>query len=283
MSVIFAMICGMIQGAAEFLPISSSGHLALFEGIFCRKGAGDLLAFNVALHLGTLGAVLIVYGREIFPLIPAFFKAAGKAARGRLKFAECSADERMALAVFLGTLPMGAAKLFDDRVGALSSYVWAVGVILMINAAALWFSDRLPRGALNGDGIGPRDALTVGAAQCLAVLPGLSRSGTSIAAGLYRGFDRSFAVRYSFILSVPAILGAAIFEIPDALREGIPASDVPAYAAGAVTAFLCGICAIRALTRLSRERGFRGFAYYSAAAGAAALILGATGVKFPIF
>ena len=284
MSILFAVICGVIQGAAEFLPVSSSGHLALFQQIFMKDPASaDLLAFNVLLHLGTLFAVLIIYRRDIFPLVPAFFSVCGKLAGGGLRSAELSPRERLAVMAFLGTLPMVAAKLVDDRVEALSSSVTAVGVILLVNSAVLFFAGRIPEGRRNGGSAHPATALICGTAQCFAVLPGLSRSGSSIAAGLACGYEREFAVKYSFILSVPAIAGAAVFEIPDAFKHGIPSADLPACAADAVTALICGAAAVKLLAYISRKKGFGPFAVYCLAVGAAAVTIGVFGIRMPVF
>lgn len=284
MTILFAVICGLIQGATEFLPVSSSGHLALFQNLFYKDPAGNsFLAFNVVLHLGTLIAVFIVFWRDIFPLIPAFFTMLGKLFRGKFKLSEYTVNERMVIMVILGTLPMIIAKVLDDKVEFLSTYVWVVGAILILNAVMLFFSDRIPRGNVNEETARPRNALVVGFAQCLAVLPGLSRSGTSITAGLTQRFNRQFAVKFSFILSIPAILGAAVFEIPDAVREGIPSGDVPAYLIGAAVALVSGVAAMKLLLFISKKANFRVFSYYCAVIGIAAIILGVTGTRFPIF
>ena len=283
MSILFAIICGIIQGATEFLPVSSSGHLALFQNLFYKDPNMEFLPFNVVLHLGTLIAVFIVFGRDIFPLIPAFFTLIGKLFHGKFKLSEYTVNERMVIMVIIGTIPMIIAKVLDDKVEFLSSYVWVIGVVLLFNAAMLFFSDKIAKGGVNETNVRPRNALVVGLAQCLAVLPGLSRSGTSITAGLTQRFDRPFAVKFSFILSIPAILGAAVFEIPEAVKEGIPKADVPAYVIGAVVALVCGVAAMKLLLYISKKANFRVFSYYCAAVGIIAIILGITGKRFPIF
>ncbi len=284
MSLLFAAICGIIQGAAEFLPVSSSGHLAVFQQLFMKDpSSADLLAFNVLLHLGTLSAALCVFRSEVFGLIPAFFTGGAKLIRGGFRAERLEPRERTAVMAFLGTLPMALAKLIDDRVELISSYAAAVGFILMINSVMLFIADRLPRGTKDGSDANPLSALAVGIAQCLAALPGLSRSGSSIAAGLACGYDRAFAVKFSFILSVPAVAGAAVFELPRAIGHGIARADIPACACGALTAFFCGIAAIKLLTLLSRKKGFGVFAAYSLAAGTVFVILGLSKARFPVF
>ena len=282
MTVVFAAVCGLIQGLSEFLPISSSGHLALFQRLFFRDPEARFLAFNVVLHLGTLAAVTIILRRDVVRVLRGGCSAAAKAARGRLRFRDCTPDERTAIALLCATVPMALAKLIDDRVETLACSVTAVGVILILNGAMLALSDRIPRGSVDGSAISLPVAFKIGFAQCAAVLPGLSRSGASVTAGLACRLDREYAVRFSFLLSIPAILGAALLEIPGALRAGIPSPDGAAYAVGACVAFISGAAAMKALIYLSRRSSFRVFAVYSAAIGAAAVILGAAGVRFPV-
>ena len=284
MSILFAVICGMIQGATEFLPVSSSGHLALFESFFVKDpDPGGMFVFNVVLHLGTLAAVVVMFRADLAAIVRALFGLVPKAVRGNLRMRDLDADGRMALAVVLGTLPMAAAKLIDGKVEYLSRCPRAVGIILIVNAAMLLIPDRVSRGRRNGSNVTPRTALCVGFSQCVAVLPGLSRSGASVTAGTVCGLDRASAVRFSFILSVPAILGAAVFEIPDAVRSGIPESDLAPYIVGAVTALVCGIAAMKLLIFVSQRSNFRVFSYYCAVLGAASVILDANGVKFDLF
>ena len=283
MSVLFAVLCGMIQGAAEFLPVSSSGHLALLQNVFMKDpSSADLLAFNVLLHLGTLVAVLTVYGKTVLRLIPAFFTAIAKAAR-REGGAALTREERMAVMTVLGTLPMAAAKLIGSRVEAVASSVTAVGALLMINAAILAAGERAARKKRRCSDPRPASAIAVGLAQCFAVLPGISRSGSSISAGLACGYDRSFAVDLSFIMSIPAIAGAALFELPDVFRRGVPGGDLAAYISGAAAAFICGTAAVRALRSAASGRGFGGYAVYSAAVGAISVAAGITDIRFPVF
>ena len=284
MTVVFAAICGLIQGFSEFLPISSSGHLALFQRLFFRDPDAPFLAFNVALHLGTLAAVLAVYRRDVGAIVLASLRLAAKAARGRLRFAGLDPDERTALALAGGTLAMIPAKLIDDRVEALTRCVWAVGLLLIVNAAILAAAQRrFARDGAGAGGLKPKTAFAIGAAQCAAVLPGISRSGASVSAGVACGLGPEFAVRFSFLLSVPAIAGAALFEIPEAARAGTAHADVVAYAVGACVAFISGVAAIKLLTYLTKRSNLRLFAYYCAAVGVIAVALGAAGVRFPVF
>lgn len=280
MSIIFAIICGIIQGAAEFLPVSSSGHLALFQNIFYSEDVP--MTFDILLHLGTLIAVFIVYWRDIFPLVPAFFTMLGKLFRKKFKLTDYTTNERMVIMVLIGTLPLVIAAFLGDTVEFLSNYTLAVGIILILNSVMLFVSDSLARGGVNNENVKPRNALVVGLCQVFAIMPGLSRSGTTITAGLTQKFDREFAVKYSFILSIPAIIGANITSIPDIMENPIPVSDVPAYIVGAVVALVCGVAAMKLLIFISRKANFRVFSYYTFVVGILAIVLGATGTKFPI-
>lgn len=280
MSILFAAICGLIQGLAEFLPISSSGHLALFHNIFGAMDPESVVSFDVLLHMGTLLAVFVVFYKDIFPLIPAFFTMLGKLFRGKFKMTEYNANERMVIAVVLGCIPLVIGAVLSDYVTAVSSYTWAIGIFLVINAVVLFVSDSLAKGGVNADNVKPKNAIIVGLCQLVAVLPGISRSGSTITGGLTQRFDREFAVKYSFILSIPAILGAFVLDISD--MKAIPQTDVLPYIVGTVVAFVSGICAMKLLVYISRKANFRAFSYYCAVVGVLAIIFGVCGIKIPV-
>lgn len=270
-----AILYGIIQGLAEFLPISSSGHLALFQSLFSLESTDSLFTFNIFLHIGTLAAVFVVYRKDIFPLVPAFFSLCGKLFKGRLMTAEAGEDgeaprrrlnltdnEKLVVMVVIATLPLLLTFLYKDYVEMLNAYPKIIGGILIFNGAVLFVSDRL---AKIGKGLGEAklsDSLAVGLLQAVAVVPGLSRSGTTITAGLLRGFDRSFAVKFSFILSIPSILGASVLEIPEVIANPIPSSDVLPYILGMVTAAAVGFAAMKLLMLISKKSNFTVFAYY---------------------
>lgn len=275
MSILSAVIFGLIQGIAEFLPISSSGHLAIAHGIF---GASDLegsyFTFDILLHLATLIAVLIVYAKDVFPMIPAFFRMMGKIFKGNFKIKEWDDSERLVFFVIIATIPLAAAIFLNDKVEILSTYTKIVGGILIFNGIALFLSDMIPNGKTDIQTIKPQNALTVGLLQLCAIVPGLSRSGTTITAGRLCGFSREFAVKFSFILSIPAIIGANIFEIPDVLKNPIPSGDIPAYLIGMLVAAISGIASIKFITFISKKSTFRMFSFYCVIAGALAVIFG---------
>lgn len=274
MSLIQSIILGIIQGITEFLPISSSGHLAIFNIIFGLESGEDIVAFDLLLHFGTLIAVFIVYHKEIWALIKAFFTLIKKVFCGKLK--EINTDERFLIYVIVATLPLVAVKLLglDEYVEKISACLWAVGAILIFNGAVLFFSDRFARGNIKAEEGKWYNALAVGICQMFAVLPGLSRSGSTITGGMLNGYDRESAVRFSFILSIPAILGACIFEVPDLLESTTSASQLGVYLAGTAVAAIVGVGAMNLLKYISKKGSFRFFSYYCFAVGAFALIYG---------
>lgn len=269
MSIVSAILYGIIQGLTEFLPVSSSGHLSIAHALFPSAGnlETDYFTFDVLLHLATIVAVLIVFAKDVFPLIPAFFGMLGKLFRGKFRFSEANEKERMILYVLLATLPLVAAVFFDDKVAALGAYPKVVGAILIFNGLMLWFSDRIANGTKGIAEATPKNALAVGLCQLFAVFPGLSRSGSTITAGRLCGFSREFAVKFSFILSIPAILGANIFSIPDVVKNPIPQSDLLPYFLGMLAAALTGILAMKLLSYISKKSNFRVFAFYCGIVG----------------
>ena len=275
-----ALFYGIIQGLAEFLPISSSGHLALFQSIFNIGDTDSLFTFNIFLHIGTLAAVFLMYRKDIFPLVPAFFTLCGKLFKGQLFLREEAEEakkgkltlnatpcEKMVIMIIIATLPLLLTVFYKDYVEMLNAYPKVIGGILIFNGVVLFVSDRLARTGKSLEDATAKDALTVGLLQAVAVVPGLSRSGTTITAGLLRGFDRDFAVKFSFILSIPTILGASVLEIPDVIAEPIPSADIPSYIIGMVTAAVVGFAAMKLLTLISKRSNFTVFSFYCWAVG----------------
>lgn len=272
MTVIEALLCGLVQGAAEFLPISSSGHLSLLHAFFGGEAFGESdMAFDILLHLATLFAVFIVYFKDIISLFPSFFSLCKKMFHGKFSLAEYSADERMVLCLFFGTIPLAAALFIKDAVETVSAYPKIVGSLLIVNAVMLLWGERF-KGTGKVSCMTRRDAFSVGLFQLLAIFPGLSRSGSTITGGSLMGLSRDEAVRFSFLLSVPAVIGANITNV-SALTEVASANILP-YAAGMAAAFLSGLAAIKLLLFISKKSNFRGFAYYCASLGALAVFFG---------
>ncbi len=271
MSFLTAALLGLVQGITEFLPISSSGHLALLQNFFHIDEA-DVL-FDVMLHLGTLVAVCLAYRRDI-----------SGAARGALGIVGIGKDRgrtnrrnlerrRLALLLMLGTLPLLLAFPLKNLVVGLYDKPVLVSVLLMVNGGILFFADRFSRGGRLQQDAGFFHALLVGLGQVVAVFPGISRSGATISVGLLCGFRRSFAVRFSFLLSVPAVLGATLVSVVDAAQAGVSLGALPMYVCGMLTAAVAGYFSIRLLRYVAAQSNFGGFAYYCWGAGIVSLIL----------
>ena len=273
MTYLSAIFLGLIQGLAEFLPISSSGHLAFFQEVVAVLDAGEeSLFFDVLLHLGTLVAVFVAYRAEIKSLILEFFTMVGvrKLPQGQKPD---RLSRRMILFIILGTLPLFAVLPVKDFVEGLYSNPMFIGCAFLGTGLILFLSDRLSRGNKDVKNASILDVLLVGCGQALATVPGISRSGTTISVGLARGFSREFAVKFSFLLSIPAVLGANILSLIDAIQEGIDWTQMPMYLAGVATAMISGYLAIRLLKYISRKGSFGGFAYYCWGIGLVTLIL----------
>ena len=271
MSLFHSILLGLIQGVAEFLPISSSGHLAIAEHFLGQAGVPATPDFfDVLLHLGTLVAVFIAYWDEIRDMILEFFRGIGDLIHGTTPTPVPPA-RRMILLVIVGTLPLFVILPFTDWIEGLSSNLYVVGLALLATGCLLFASDRVRKGRKTERSTRMTDALLVGAAQ--ATCPGLSRSGTTITAGCFLGFERKFAVRYSFILSIPAVLGANILSLKDALGGTVIWSEVPVYLAGVIVAAVVGYACIRLLKMIADKGKFGAFAYYCWAAGLLTVIL----------
>lgn len=267
-----SVFLGLIQGVSEFLPISSSGHLSLFQHFLGLEDVG--LFFDVLLHLGTLIAIFVYYWKDIVGLIKEFFSLIATVAspKKRKKMGKLNPQARMILMIIVGTLPLVVVLPVKDRIESLYGNTIFVGFALLVTGCILFFSDRMAKGKKTAKTASMLDALLVGVGQALAVVPGLSRSGTTISAGMMRGFSRKFAVRYSFLMSIPAVLGANIISIGDAVADGIPAGMLPGYIVGTIIAAVSGYFAIRLVNTLADKGKFGNFAFYCWGIGAAALV-----------
>jgi len=271
MTYLSAILLGLVQGIAEFLPISSSGHLAVLQSFFKLSGDGSVF-FDVLLHLGTLVAVIVAYHSEIGELLREFFRMI-HLVRTPAGVKPDRPARRMILMLVIATLPLFLILPIKDTVEALYTNTFFVGFALIVTGLLLFFSDRMSRGTKSERSMTLLDAVVVGVGQAIAVVPGLSRSGTTIAAGLSRGFDRTFAVKFSFLLSIPAVLGANILSLVDALKAGVNTAMLPKYLIGVLVAMVSGYAAIRFLRYIAAKGRFSGFAYYCWGAGAITLIL----------
>ncbi len=273
MGIIEAVIYGIIQGIAEFLPVSSSGHLALAQNFFGTETSSSF-AFNISLHLATLVSVCVVFRKDVISLVAAFFSLVKKLFTGKLKQG-LDNGEKLFLMLCVATLPLIPVKLLglDEAVEALSSISWVIGILLIINGCMLVISDRLSGGKASPENGGFLRPLGVGIMQAmLGILPGISRSGSTITGGRILGYNREEAVRFSFLMSIPAILGACVSELPDMFDEGLGTDMLIPILAGAVTAAVVGFFAIKLLQYLTKNKSFTFFAVYCIVIGVAAII-----------
>lgn len=280
MGIFEAIIYGIIQGIAEFLPISSSGHLALaqnftqkFSGAEINSGAN--FTFNIALHLATLVSVCVVYRKDVLDLIKGFFSLVKKFFTGKLKDG-LDKGEKLFLMLCVATLPLVPVKLLglDESVEALSGISWAIGMLLIINGTMLYISDRLATRGTTAENGGFLRPLGVGCMQALiGILPGISRSGSTITGGKIFGYTREEAVRFSFLMSIPAILGACVFELPDMFEQGFSMDMFTPVLVGAVVAAVVGFFAIKLLQYLTKNKSFTFFAVYSVIVGIGSIIV----------
>jgi len=273
MSLLSSVLLGLIQGIAEFLPISSSGHLAIAEHLLGMSGAAEIPEFfDVLLHLGTLVAVFVAYWADIRDMIVEFFCGVRDLARHTTPTPVPPA-RRMIVLIVVGTLPLLAILPIKDLVEGLADNMYFVAGALIVTGCLLFASDRVKRGRKTERSATMLDVLLVGVAQAIATCPGISRSGTTITAGCFMGFDRKFAVSYSFLMSIPAILGANILALKDVLESGIVLADVPVYLVGVAVSAIVGYACIRLLKMIADKGKFGAFAYYCWAVGALTLIL----------
>ena len=274
MSVLNALLLGIIQGVAEFLPISSSGHLSIAQNLLglSLEGADDVF-FDVLLHLGTLAAVFIAYWTDIREMVLEFVRMIQDLAGGTMP-KKIPSSRRMILLIVVGTLPLFLILPVKDFVEGLYSNTFFVGGALLITGLMLFFCDQLQNGRKNARTATMVDVLLVGAGQAVATCPGISRSGMTICVGCFRGFDRKFAVRFAFLLSIPAVLGANILQIKDVVEAGgFDVHLLPGYLLGMAAAAVCGYLSIR-LVRMVADKGkFGAFAYYCFAVGAVTVLM----------
>ena len=272
MSLLSAILLGLIQGVTEFLPISSSGHLAIAENLLHMSGSSEVPGFfDVLLHLGTLVAVFIAYWSDIREMVIELFYGVRDLAQ-RSTPTPAPPARRLILLIIVGTLPLFAVLPIKDAVESLSGTMYVVAGALLVTGCLLFASDRVRPGRKTEKSATLLDVLLVGVAQAIATCPGISRSGTTITAGCFVGFDRRFAVRYSFLMSIPAILGANILSLKDAVTDIIWA-DVPVYLVGVAVAAAVGYVCIRLLKMIADKGKFGFFAYYCWAVGIVTLIL----------
>lgn len=276
MDIIQAIILGVVQGLTEFLPISSSAHLVLVPELIgvSYPNPSTAVAFDTILHVGTLVAVIGFFRKEILSIIKAFISSIFDIFRGKFtKGLKEDSFKRLTWLLLVGTIPAGLAGiLFEKQFDVLFSSVVAVGFFLLITGILLWAAEKVKTGHKEVKNISFKNALVIGIFQALAIAPGISRSGATLSAGLYSGLDRKLAARFSFLLSIPAILGAVIVQIKD-IGVGFETNTV-VIIAGFLAALIFGYLAIAFLLKIIvREKSLLIFAGYCWVVGALTLIL----------
>lgn len=271
---LYTAFLGLVQGIAEFLPISSSGHLSLLQNFFGLKSAEETNLFlDVLLHLGTLISVFIYYRHDLMDMIREFIRGCGALVHPIEGENHPPAARRMVLLIIVGTLPLFIVLPIKGYIDNLYGNNWFIACALLATGFLLFFSDRIAHGKKTERSATLLDAVLIGCSQALATVPGLSRSGTTISAALLLGCRREFAVRFSFLLSIPAVIGANILTLVDSIQVGIDWKLMPAYLLGVVVSAVAGYFAIRLVNMLSNRGKFGNFAYYCWGVGLVALIL----------
>ena len=271
-----AIILGIVQGIAEFLPISSSGHLSVLQNLFHMSTAEEgHMFFDVMLHFGTLISICIVYWKDIVAMVRETLQFLS--GRGGVKGADGKRQSlpaaRMVLMIIFATLPLVLIMPVKDRIEQLYYHTFAIGLFFIITGFILFVSDKMPRGTRTEKNMRVTDALIIGLCQCVATIPGISRSGSTITAGMATGLDRDFAVKFSFMMSIPAVLGASLLTLIDAVKTGIDASLLPVYLVGTVISTVVGVFAIKLVKSITSKGKFGNFAYYCWTVGALTILL----------
>ena len=274
MSVLEAFLQGVLQGLTAFLPVSSSGHLSLFQYFTGNSGDTGFL-FSILLHAGTLIAVFIVFRRTIADLILEAFSLLRDLFTGRFSAKNMSPSRRMLLFLLLSLLPLTVMFLIKDWVEGFSTDndVTVEGFCFLLTGVMLLTACKHDHGRKNASSMKAKDAVAVGGAQVVATMPGISRSGSTISAGMLWGFEREYAVTYSFILGIPAVLGAIIFEVPDAFREG-SGLPLPVILTGFLTSAVFGVLASKLVQWVVKGNKLKYFGWYTLALGAVMLTVG---------
>ena len=268
--VLHAIVLGITQGLSEFLPISSSGHLILVPWLFgweelTGEANADLnKTFDVALHVGTILASFLYFRKDIA-------RFAGAGLTSMRQRAVTTTDQRLAWLLLLSAVPgaiVGASleSFINEHLGQ----IWLIAVMLIVFGLVLLVADRLPSNLGEGD-YGPRQALTMGLAQAAALSPGVSRSGITITAGRFLGFDRNAAARLSFLMSMPITGGAALYEGAELAVDGLPPGTAAAFFWGIVASAITGLAAVWLVLRVVRTRSFLPFVMYRVVVGLAVL------------
>ena len=259
-----AILLGLVQGLTEFLPVSSSGHLAITQSLLPGFSQPGVL-FDVLLHSGTMFAVILYFRAELLRLLASPFK----------KTEQARDDRKIVGLLIIATIPAAIIGLsFKDFFAGLFHNLTAVSVMLLVTGTLLYFTENQERGHRKETEMSWWDAVLVGLAQSAAILPGISRSGSTIACLLLRKVESTSAARFSFLMMLPAVGGATILSLKD--LQAVPVHELPMYAVGTAISFITGWLAIDMLMAVVRKKRLRWFAAYCWAVGSLFLVLSLT-------
>ena len=274
MTIFDAVMQGIIQGLTEFLPISSDGHLSIYQHFTGNYGESALV-FTLMLHLGTLIAVFVTYRETIWELIQEAFSMLYDLFHGRMHKVSPNNTRKMIYMLVVTTLPLFGFVLIKDFITSFAEDkdIIVEGLCFLFTAAMLFFSAKCVKGRKTARDMTVKDALAIGIFQGLAILPGVSRSGSTISSGLLMGYSKEYMVTYSFILSIPAILGACVLDIPEIIAAGMVYSW-PVIIAGLISSAIVGFLAIKLIRYLVINDKFIIFSYYTFILGIVVLLIG---------
>ncbi len=262
MSYLQAVILGFVQGLTEFLPVSSSGHLALLQHFFGISG-DDVVLFTVLMHVGTLISVFFMYWRDIADLVKELFITIADLATGKGLRLDERPTRKLGVFIIAASVPTAIIGFaFNDLFESLYSNILFIGIGFLITGTMLFLSEKFGSNSRDLDKMNFRNAFFVGVLQGIAIYPGISRSGSTIVGGLTTGLKRELAVRFAFLISIPAIMGSALLEGKDAIEAGVDPAVIGPVLAGMAVAAVSGVTAIKAMIKVVSDRKLRYFSFY---------------------
>ncbi len=272
-----AVTLGLVQGLAEFLPISSSGHLALLQQIFGME-ENNILLFSVLLHVGTLISVFIVYWKDIWELVVELCLTIKDLCTGKGLRLDERPIRKLGVLIIAATIPTGLIGILGgDFFDSLYTSVIPIGIGLIVTGFLLMFAERMGNSRRGLDKMNFRNAFFIGIVQGIAICPGISRSGSTLFGSLICNLERTFAVKFVFLISIPSILGSAVLEVPDALAEGLDPALLGPVLAGMVVAAVSGLIAIKTMIKIVSNKKLNYFSWYVWIVGAAVILYGIFG------
>ena len=262
MGYIEAIVLGLVQGLSEFLPISSSGHLAVLQSLF-EINEDKVIFFAVLLHIGTLVSIFVVYHKDIYALIKELFLLFKDIFTGKGLRIKERPIRKLGIMIIVSSIPTAImGLLFSDYIDKIFGSLTVIAICWIITGFILLFSEKLKNNKKEIEGMKYRNAIFIGICQGLAIMPGISRSGSTIVGSLVTGLKREFAVEFSFLISIPAILGSAILEFPKAIKAGIEPSTIGPMIVGFLVAAISGYFAITTMIKIVSKHKMRYFSYY---------------------